>query len=127
MAYQPYVTAEYYANTYGGSAIPEKDREKALLQASRHIDTLTFDRIVGKGFDNLTEFQQEIVREVVCKQADFEAENAGFIDSPLSSYSINGVSMGFGSSWNLVTQSGVAMMRDLYEVLAQTGLCCRKV
>lgn len=98
---------------------------RALLQASRHIDSLTYNRIVGRGFSNLTEFQQEIIREVTCQQAEFEYENADEISTILQSYSINGVSAQFGSSWNVFTDKGIAMKRDVYALLCQTGLCCR--
>lgn len=125
MAYEPYVTPEFYQNTYKGSSIPEKELERALRQASRHIDSLTYNRIVGQGFSNLTPFQQEVIQEVVCLQADFEYENADEIDTVLLSYSINGVSAQFGSSWNVFTDKGVAMRRDVYALLSQTGLCCR--
>ena len=124
MAYQPYVTAEYYISTYKGS-IPNEELGKALLNASRHIDSLTYNRIVGRGFSNLAQFQQEIIQEVICQQADFEYENADEINTILSSYSINGVSAQFGSSWNVFMDKGVAMKRDVYSLLCQTGLCCR--
>ena len=125
MPYEPYVTPEYYREIYEGTAIPEEKQERALAQASRHIDSLTYNRIVDRGFSCLTEFQQEVIREVVCQQADFEYENADEIDTILSGYSINGVSAQFGSSWNVFTGKGVAMKRDVYALLSQTGLCCR--
>ena len=125
MAYVPYVTPEYYKEIYKGSTVPEEDLEKALRQASRHIDSLTYGRIVGRGFSNLTEFQREVIQEVVCQQADFEFENADEINTILSSYSINGVSAQFGSSWNVYADKGIAMKRDVYAQLSQTGLCCR--
>lgn len=125
MSYEPYATPEYYTDTYGGTLILENDIERALRIASRHIDSLTYNRIVGRGFSNLTRFQQDIIQDVVCQQADFETENADEINSILSSYSINGVSAQFGSSWNIFTDKGVAMKRDLYALLCQTGLCCR--
>lgn len=125
MAYEPYVTKEYYVDEYRGSLIPTEKIEKAIRQASRHIDSLTYNRIVGRGFLNLTSFQQEVIREVVCLQAEFEHENADEIESVLSSYSINGTSMSFGNSWNIFTQHGVAMRKDVYSMLCQTGLCCR--
>ena len=125
MAYKSYASEGYYKTQYKGTLISEDDQEKALIQASRHVDSLTFNRIVGRGFDNLTEYQQDIIREVVCQQADFETENADMISSVLSSYSINGVSMQFGSAWNVYTDKGVAMRRDTYSLLCQTGLCCR--
>lgn len=125
MSYEPYATPEYYTDTYGGTLILENDIARALQIASRHIDSLTYNRIVGRGFSNLTRFQQDIIQDVVCQQADFETENADEINSILSSYSINGVSAQFGSNWNVFTDKGVAMKRDLYALLCQTGLCCR--
>lgn len=125
MSYVPYATPEYYTDTYGGILILENDIARALQIASRHIDSLTYNRIVGRGFSSLTQFQQDIIQDVVCQQADFETENADEINSILSSYSINGVSAQFGSSWNVFTDKGVAMKRDLYALLCQTGLCCR--
>lgn len=126
MSYEPYVTPEYYRDTYQDGAF-EDDAELAryLRQASRHIDSLTYNRIVGRGFDNLTDFQKEVIREVICLQADFECENADEINTVLSSYSINGVSASFGSSWNVFMDKGVAMKRDIYALLCQTGLCCQ--
>lgn len=124
MGYTAYADPEYYRETYGGSTVPEESLEKALRQASRHIDSLTYNRIVGHGFENLTGFQQEVIREVVCQQADFEYENADEINTILSGYSINGVSAQFGSSWNVFMDKGVAMKRDVHAMLSQTGLCC---
>ena len=125
MAYTTYADPEYYLTVYKGTAIPEEELERALRQASRHIDSLTFNRIVGYGFQGLTGFQQELIREVVCQQADFEYENADEINTVLSGYSINGVSAQFGNSWNVFLEKGVAMKRDVYALLCQTGLCCR--
>jgi len=125
MPYVPYVTPEYYKGVYKGSTVPEGDLERHLRQASRHIDSLTYNRIVGRGFSNLTEFQQEVIQEVICQQADFEYENADEIGTILSSYSLNGASVQFGSSWNVFTDKGIAMKRDIYSQLSQTGLCCR--
>lgn len=122
MSYTAYATVEEYTQL-----LPDAVEVTAsdLRQASRHIDSLTYNRIVAAGFENLTEFQQEIIKEVCCRQAQFEVENEDAISSVLSSYSINGVSMQFGSSWNVFTEHGVAMRRDVYSLLQQTGLCCR--
>jgi len=125
MSYEAYVTPEYYLGQYKGNIVPKEELSKALKVASRHIDSLTYNRIVGRGFDNLTDFQKEVIREVICLQADFECENADEINTVLSSYSINGVSASFGSSWNVFMDKGVAMKRDIYALLCQTGLCCQ--
>lgn len=119
--YTSYVAVEEYKKNY--SDIPDENIEKSLKKASRHIDTLTFNRIQGIGFDNLTEFQKEIIKEVCCELANFEYENEDVITSVLNSYSINGVSMSFGDSWNIKVLKGVAIPTELYETLSQTGLC----
>ena len=125
MAYEPYADSDYYRNEYHGTQLPDGDVERRLITASHHIDSLTYNRIIGRGFSNLTEFQRGIIKEVVCQQADFEYENSDMIDTVLSGYSLNGASVQFGSSWNVYTDKGVAMKKDVYAMLSQTGLCCR--
>lgn len=125
MAYTAYVTAEEYAEMGFETIDDEEVLERYLLDASRNIDTLTFNRIVACGFDKLTEFQQEIVKIVVCRQADFLYENADAIASILDSYSINGVSMRFGTGFNAVVVNGIPTQNTVYSLLMQTGLCCR--
>ncbi len=120
-----YVDITYYLKDYKGKTIPKDEIEEKIKEASIHIDTLTYNRIVGRKFENLTKFQQDIIKEVVCKLADFEYENEDLIKTTLTSYSINGVSMGFGQSWNVEVQNGVAIPKDYYCLLEQTGLTCR--
>lgn len=123
--YTAYVTAEEYAEL-GYTAITS-NVDRYLREASRNIDTLTFNRIVAKGFDNLTEFQQELVKEVCCKQAEFLFENADAIASIIDSYAINSVSMKFGSGLNVTFESGIPIQRTVYALLLQTGLCWRAI
>ena len=125
MAYEPYADEEILKALFPDTKIPSGEANRRLRMASRHIDSVTYNRIVSHGFSNLTAFQQEIIREVVCLQAEFEYENEDEINTILSSYSLNGASVQFGSSWNVFTEKGVAMKRDVYELLSQTGLCCR--
>lgn len=121
-----YATREYYTDTYKGTLLKgQDDIELALERASRHIDSLTCNRIVAKGFEHLAPFQQEILGKVTCELADFEVDNAEMISSVLSGYSINGVSMQFASGWNIHVENGVAMPSALYGMLKQTGLTCR--
>lgn len=106
--------------------IPSEQLEKQLSDACRTVDSLTFNRIVKLGFENLTEFQQGIIRDAVAKQADFTYDNAELLDSPLSSYSISGVSMSFDTS-KVLNIGGVTTTREVYGLLMQTGLCYRGV
>ena len=122
-----YAGIEYYKNTYKGN-LDDTDAEKALEKASRHIDTLTYNRIVEKGFDNLTEYQQGIIKECECLMADWETENTDYINSMLSSYSLNGASMSFtGQSASATVVSGVAVSREIYSHLQKCGLCTRSL
>lgn len=119
-----YVTpAEYSALGY--SEIPAAALGTALRDASRQVDTLTFNRIVARGFDRLTPFQQELIKEVVCKHANFLYENADAIASILDSYAINGVSMKFGTGFNVQVKNGLPILGTVYSLLEQTGLCWR--
>ncbi len=121
-----YADINYYYDTHKGE-LPKEAAESALMEASRHIDALTYNRITGRGLGALTDFQQDIIKEACCRMADFEQENAEMIQSVFRSYSINGVSMEFGQSWNIHIQNGIAVRRDIYEYLCQTGLCCRSL
>lgn len=125
MPYVPYADAAYYEDIYLGTDIPSDSLSKCLRQASRHIDSLTYNRIVGRGFSGLTPYQQEIIQEVVCQQAEFEYSNQEMLESVLSSYSLGNVSMTFGASWNVFADKGIAMKRDVYAQLSQTGLTSR--
>lgn len=121
-----YVDGQYYRQNFG-TVLPDEEVEKALKKAESHVDALTYNRIRGIGFEHLTDFQKDMVQEVCCELAEFEYDNADMINSVLQQYSINGVSMVFGSSWNMMVQNGIAIRRDTYEKLCQTGLCCRRI
>ena len=122
--YTAYVTPTEYAEM-GYTDIPSDDIARELVDASRNIDTLTFNRIVAKGFDKLTDFQQGIIKECVCKQADFLYDNADAISSVFDTYSINSVTMKFGTGFSVELIEGVPVLTSVYSVLKQTGLCCR--
>ncbi len=121
MNYEPYATVADYLSLGGGEIPPEKIEER-LRHASRQIDTLTYNRIVATKFENLTEFQQGIIKESCCLLADFLYENGDLLNSALNSYSVNGVSMSFGGVTVDIINS-VPIRKDIYALLAQSGLC----
>lgn len=106
--------------------IPFDKLEARLSEAGRVIDSLTFNRIAKQGFGNLTEFQRGIVKEAVKKQAEFAYNNAELLDSPLTSYSISGVSMSFDKS-KVFTIGNVTTTSEVYALLMQSGLCYRGI
>lgn len=117
-----YADEEYYENEYGGDVIDVDRLHTRLEEASVHIDSLTFNRIKGFGFDNLTEFQQEKIKTVCCKLADWEHQNAEALSGSLTSYSINGVSMSFSKSFGVTSVNGVVVPKSILAELSQTGL-----
>lgn len=127
MALPLYITAEYYKTVYGGTV--KDNLNNRIFDACRHIDALTFNRLLGGGFERLSENQLEMIKTVCCKLIDFEYENEDLIKSSVTSYSINGVSAAFDTSkaWNIKVLNGVAMPNDLYNMLETTGLCYRGI
>lgn len=113
---------EYYPIT----DMVQQDFSSLERRAETDINVLTFNRIRAKGFDSLTDFQKELVRYGTAMQVKFIHENSELLDSPLSSYSISGISMSFDRS-KVVTIDGVTTTSQVYNTLLQTGLCYRGV
>lgn len=122
-----YADKEYYTEVYGGTMIGEEELKRQLDTAGRQIDTLTYCRIRGIGFDNLTAYQQDQIRYVNCLLADFIYENKDELESMLSSYGINGVSMTFSNGINVTKVQNIIIRTDIYAELGKTGLCCRMI
>lgn len=118
-----YADSSFYYNVYGGTVLECSTAEYYLKRSCRHIDSMTFNRIK---FENLTEFQQEIIREAVCIQADFEYENRDILNMYLKSYSINGVSLSADTE-KIIKVNGVCTSDEVYSLLMQTGLMCRRL
>lgn len=97
-----------------------------LEQASDAVDALCYGRIRHVGFDGLTEFQQEKVKKAVCYHAAFLYAYGDLLNSPLSSYGINGVSMSFDAG-RVVTQGGVTTNQAVMQQLRQSGLATRLI
>lgn len=119
-----YADYAYYRDEFGGEAAQEAIEPK-LEAASDTIDALTFGRIEARGFDSLTQFQQGKVKRACCMQAAFLLENADAVESAMTSYAINGVSMEFGNAALYCVVDGVPVSNMAKKLLEQTGLSCR--
>ena len=123
-----YVSKEYYKETFNGK-ISDEDIEKYLKLAQNKIDRITFNRIVGIGFENLTEFQKEKVREAICYQADYIFKN-GYDDedkNDISSYSVLDISVSVKnkSEDSKTIAERECMDKMAYDAIVQTGLAQR--
>lgn len=119
-----YLTFEQYVEQYPDTDIEAENFESLEKRAETDINGLTFNRISAKGFDALTDFQKLLVRRATAMQVKFINENSELLDSPLSGYSISGVSMSFDKS-KTVNVGGVITSNNVYNVLMQTGLMYR--
>ncbi len=93
-----YVTNEYYINSFGGNSIDPNEVNNYLKLAQEKIDDITFNRIVGIGFDNLTDFQKECVRKAICYQAEYYFANGINSMSNVSSFSVLDISINVDKS-----------------------------
>ena len=117
--YKPYFRPE----NYHGTVIDVDELEHSLRTASRNIDTITFNRIVAKGFENLTQFQQQIIREACVRLAEFIYTNKDELESIVGGYTINGVSVNYGNAPGMINVNGITVPVEIYELVSQTGLC----
>ena len=120
-----YVDKEYYSNTFGGKNIPDEEIEKYLELAQEKIDSITYNRIVAIGFDNLTEFQKEKISKAICYQAEYIFQN-GYNDEnnrDVSSYSVLDISVSVDNSSNNKTIAQKVNMSEIaYDLVHKTGL-----
>ena len=120
-----YVNKEYYSNTFGGKNIPDEEIEKYLELAQEKIDSITYNRIVAIGFDNLSEFQKEKISKAICYQAEYIFQN-GYNDEnnrDVSSYSVLDISVSVdNSSGNKTKAQKLSMSEMAYDLVHKTGL-----
>ena len=120
-----YVDKEYYLSTFKGNAIPSKDVEKKLELAQEKIDSITYNRIVAIGFNNLTEFQKEKISKAICYQAEYIYQN-GYNNEDnrdISSYSVLDISVSVDNSdANKTNAQKLNMSEIAYDLVHKTGL-----
>ena len=120
-----YINKEYYSNTFKGKTIPDEDIEKYLELAQEKIDSITYNRIVAIGFDNLTEFQKEKISKAICYQAEYIFKN-GYNDEDnrdISSYSVLDISVSVDNSSSNKTKAQKLNMSEMaYDLVHKTGL-----
>lgn len=119
-----YVDYEYYKDTYKGT-LEENVAIKLLEEASDQVDRLTYGRIRARGFNNLTEYQQEMVKKAVCYQVDFINSYGDYLSTPLSGFSIGDVNLSFGKENQ--GPGGVIADKKTLDYLSQTGLTTRRL
>lgn len=120
-----YVDKKYYSDEFKGNKVPINEIEKYLKLAQEKIDSITFNRIVAIGFNNLTKFQQEKIRDAICYQAEYIYKN-GYNNEDnrdVSSYSVLDISVNVDNSNNDKTIAQRKNMSEMaYDYVHKTGL-----
>ena len=109
-----YVDSTYYKESFGGTILQEDSLNRKLERASDQVDTLTYNRIVGIGFDNL---------KAICIHAEFIEHYGEYIDTPLSGFSAGSTSVSFNTN----KVNGITTTQEVLNYLKQTGLTCRRL
>ena len=120
-----YVNEEYYTDVFEGNVLPDEDIEKYLELAQEKIDSITYNRIVAIGFENLTEFQKDKISKAICYQAEYIFRN-GYNDEDnrdISSYSVLDISVSVDNSNDNKTIAQKLNMSEMaYDLVHKTGL-----
>lgn len=120
-----YVNKEYYSNEFNGNKIPDEEIEKYLKLAQEKIDSITYNRIIAVGFDNLTEFQKEKIKEAICYQAEYIYTNGYNSEDnrDITSYSVLDISVSVDNSNGNKTIAQKNNMSEMaYDYIHKTGL-----
>lgn len=124
-----YANEDYYLNEFNGNSLPSDEIEKYLKLAQEKIDSITYNRIVAIGFDNLTDFQKSKVKEAICYQADYIFTNGynNENDENISSYSVLDISISVkDKDMKDKTLAEKKNMSEIaYELIHKTGLDSR--
>ena len=119
-----YIDANYYTNQYGGTLLVGDEIEKYLELAQEKVDSITFNRILKIGFNNLTDFQQENIAKAICVQAEYIKDNGTDDDwSSISSYNVLDISVSVDSN-NASKAKKLNMSDRAYSLVHKTGLDC---
>ncbi|CAM3833311.1 hypothetical protein ACRTCC_000277 [Clostridium perfringens] len=118
-----YVDSSYYRENFKGIILNDDTLENRLERAADQIDVLTYNRIIGIGFENLSPFQQDKIKKAVCLQAEFIEQYGEFINMPLSGYSAGSTSVSFNGS----IVNGITTTKEVINYISQTGLNSRRL
>lgn len=118
---KPYADNDYYnLDFFGEKKISDpKELNEKLILASQKIDEITFNRIIGRGFENLTKFQQQKIKDAVCYQANYILEN-GIESTDITSYNILDINISIDKKENKAAKLNVSEIA--YNYIKQTGL-----
>lgn len=118
-----YVTLDFF-NQYCDQALTPFEFDKKIELAQEKIDEVTYNRIVGIGFDKLTPFQQDKIKKATCHQLNYILENGIESFDVVSSYSVLDISVTVNANDKREAEK-LCMSSMAYTLLKKTGLTNR--
>lgn len=73
----PYVTDQYYKNTYNGESVADADFPSLCMRAEEIIEEMTMYRVSYTTFPTFSEDVQERIKKAVCAQIEYLDANGG--------------------------------------------------
>lgn len=123
-----FVDLDYYFNTYNGQILQNNDQSiKELNNAERQINIICNSVISNGTIHYKSQYVIDIIKYIICEQADFNYKNSDLINSTLKKYAINGVSIEYETNQQIKTVRGIFIKQILYEELAYHGLIYRGI
>lgn len=113
---------------YGLNILSEDEAITYLRKAERQINTLCQNRLYDNSILKYMPLTQNLVKQIICDHAEYLYQNESEIEKgAIKSYSNNGASITYDTTYSIQTVAGVTIKSSLYSELAQTGLCYRGI
>ena len=91
-----------------------------LKYAERQIDIICNGVITNDTIINKDKKIIDIVKNIICEQADFNSKNSDLINSTLKKYSINGVSVEFETNQQIIKVRGI-FIKEMVDKFNELG------
>lgn len=73
----PYVTQDYYNDTFNGEPVDNTDFPGLLVRASEIVEEMTMYRLSESSFETMSLETQERIKKAVCAQIEYLDANGG--------------------------------------------------
>lgn len=120
-----YISVEDYQSSIFSLNREKEDIEKYISLSIQDIEIITLNQLKYK-FENLSDENKEIVKNVIVQHTDFIIENYDYLYSIVDSYKTLETQFEVGSQ-NCISINGVFILKKLYSLLTITGLINTKV
>lgn len=115
-----YITIRDYED-FWDITLDKDDFKKNLILAKEKVDSVTHNRIVAIGFENLTNFQKEKIKLAMLYQIKYIEENGTEVND-VSSYSVLDISVNVDKTAATKAKK-LNMSSFALDQLQKTGLC----